>query len=179
MMSEIVGRMGRVHVTRLEPQEDLLSAIRSVVTRSGMKAGVVLSITGAVTEAVLQKFVPGEKAIGLIRLEGPMEVSGHGIVGWVSAPERGKEPFGVGRYVNGEPYVHVHVTVTTPKETLCGHLMEGCLVRSNHDISHFTIMIAEIEGAALRMRSDPDHPGGLYHELVELSDDRTQSNSGD
>lgn len=183
MMSEVVGRMGRVYVTRLEPQEDLLQAIRGVVKRSGMKAGVVLSITGAVTKAVLQKFVEGQQAIGVTAIDGPMEVSGHGIVGWVAAPERGREPFGVGRYVDGEPYVHVHLTVTTPKETLCGHLMEGCLVRSSHAVSHFTIMIAELEGVELRMRSDPAHPGGLHHELVEVrpqvKDDRWQSNSGD
>ncbi len=170
MMSEIVGRMGRVIVTRLEKSEDLLLAIRNVVKRSGMKAGVVLSITGAVTRAALQKFTAGQKAVEVVELEGPMEVSGHGIIGWVSAPERGKEPFGVGRYVDGDPYVHVHLTVTTPIQTLCGHLMEGCLVRSNHAISHFTIIIAEIEGAALRMRSDPQQPGGLYHELVAILD---------
>lgn len=168
MMSEIVGRMGRVIVTRLEKNEDLLLAIRNVVKRSGMKAGVVLSITGAVTHAVLQKFMTGQQAIGVVELEGPMEVSGHGIVGRVSAPERGKEPFGVGRYVDGDAYAHVHLTVTTPTQTLCGHLMEGCLVRSKHAISHFTIIIAEIEGAALSMRSDPQQPGGLYHELVAI-----------
>ena len=168
MTSEVVGRMGRVYMTRLGKGEDLLQAIYGVVRRSGMKAGVVLSITGALTHAVLQKFEKGEKAIGVIELDGDMEVSGHGICGWVSAPERGKQPFGVGRYVNGEPYTHVHLTVTTAEATLCGHLMEGCKVRSNHEISHFTIMIAELEGAALSMRSDPNIPGGLYHELVAL-----------
>ena len=154
MMSEIVGHMGRVIVSRLEPNEDLLVAIRNIVKRSGIKAGVVLSITGALTKAVFQKFVSGQKQIGVVEIKGPMEVSGHGIVGWVVTPERGKEPFGVGRYVDGEPYVHVHVTVTTPTETLCGHLMEGCTVRSNHPVSHFTIMVAEIEGVALNLRGD-------------------------
>ena len=109
MMSEIVGRMGRVFVTRLDESEDLLLAIRNVMKRSEMKAGVVLSITGALTHAVLQRFATGQKAIAVLDLEGPMKASGHGIVGWVSAPERGKEPFGVGRYVDGEPYAHIHL----------------------------------------------------------------------
>ena len=148
MESELIGRMGRVVVTRLGKGEDLMKAIQGVVKRSGMKAGVVLSITGALTHATLQKFVKGEKTIGVMELDGQMEASGHGIVGWVSAKERGREPFGVGRYIDGEPYVHVHVTVTTPDITLCGHLMEGCLVRSLHETSHFTIAIAEIENAA-------------------------------
>ncbi len=172
-MTEIVGRMGRVVIKRLEPNEDLLIAIRNIVRSSGMRAGVVLSVTGAVTKAVLQKFVRGEKSIGLIELEGPMEVSGHGIVGWVAAPERGKQPFGTGRYIDGEPYVHVHLTVTTPEQTLCGHLMEGCTVRSNHPISHFTIMVAELEGVALRLKVDESgekkaRGHGVYHELVEI-----------
>jgi len=166
MDCEVVGRTGRVIVARLEKDEDLLLALREVVKRSGMKSGVVLSITGALMHAVVQKFVSGQSAIGVVELEGPMEVSGHGIVGWVSSPERGKEPFGVGRYIDGEPYVHVHVTITTPAQTLCGHLMEGCTVRSHHAISHFTIVVAEIEGAALNMRSDPH--GGLYHELKRV-----------
>lgn len=173
MMTEVVGRMGRVMVTRLDKNEDLLGAIRNVVQRSGLKAGVVLSITGALTHAVLQKFEKGQKAIGVIELDGDMEVSGHGIVGWVSAPELGKKPFGVGRYVDGEPYVHVHLTVTSPEVTLCGHLMEGCRVRSNHEISHFTIVIAEVDGAALSMRSDPHVAGGLYHELVALPEGKS------
>ena len=168
MRAEYIGRMGRVALTRLEKGEDLMQAIQGVVKRTGMKAGVVLSITGAFTRARLQKFEKGEKAIGVIEIEEQMEASGHGIFGWVSAKERGKEPFGVGRYIDGEPYVHVHLTVTTPEMTLCGHLMEGCLVRSTHETSHFTIAIAEIEGVALEMRSDPQIPGGLYHELVEI-----------
>lgn len=174
MISEVVGRMGRVIVNRLEPNEDLLVAIRNIVRRSGIKAGVVLSITGSLTRAVLQRFVGGQKQIGVVEIEGPMEASGHGIVGWVTSPGRGKEPFGVGRYVDGEPYVHVHVTITTPTDTLCGHLMEGCTVRSNHPVSHFTIMVAEIEGVALNMRVDEGKESegkgfGVYHELCKVT----------
>jgi predicted DNA-binding protein with PD1-like motif len=150
--SEVVGRMGRVIVTRLEPNEDLLEAIRGVVKRSDIKAGVVLSITGALTKAVFQKFMPGQSQIGVVQIDGPMEVSGHGVIGQVVAPQRGKEPFGVGGYVDGEPYVHVHVTVTTATQTVCGHLMPGCTVRSNHPVSHFTIFIAEIDGVALELQ---------------------------
>ena len=87
--------------------------------------------------------------------------------------ERGKKPFGVGRYVDGEPYVHVHVTVTTPTETICGHLMEGCTVRSLHPTSHFTIMVAEIDGVALNLRGEVDkasegQPFRGYHDLCKI-----------
>lgn len=165
--------MGRVIVSRLEPDEDLLVAITDIVKRHGIRAGVVLSITGAINKAVLQNFVSGQQQIGVVEIKGPMEVSGHGIVGFVVTPERGKKPFGVGGYVDGEPYVHVHVTVTTPTETLCGHLMEGCTVRSLHPTSHFTIMVAEIEGVALNLRGEVDQesegrPYRGYHELCRI-----------
>jgi predicted DNA-binding protein with PD1-like motif len=172
-MDEIVSKIGRVITTRLGPHDDLLVAIRDIVRRHQIQAGVVLSITGAVTKAVLQKFVDGQQSIGVVELDGPMEVSGHGIVGWVRAPGRGQEPFGVGRYVDGEPYVHVHLTVTSASTTLCGHLMEGCIVRSRHSSSHFTIMVAEIEAAALEMRLDENLESGgkgfgVYHELRQI-----------
>jgi predicted DNA-binding protein with PD1-like motif len=173
-MDEIVSKMGRIITTRIGAQADLLEEIRDIVRRHQIQAGVVLSITGSLTKAVLQKFVDGQKSIGVVEVEGPMEVSGHGILGWVRAPERGKEPFGVGGYIDGEPYVHVHLTVTSSTTTLCGHLMEGCMVRSKHSLSHFTIMVAEIESAALEMRLDQElETGGkgfgVYHELRELA----------
>ena len=169
MGSEIVSRFGRTIVTQLDQNADLLLVIRDVVNRHNIRAGVVHSITGSLTHAVLQKFVEGQKTIGLLKLEGDMEISGHGIVGRVHAPETGKQPFGVGRYVDGDAYVHVHLTITTPSQTVCGHLMEGCRIRSVHPISHFTIMISEIEDVALLMRAAPNQPGGLHHELVQIS----------
>ena len=39
-VSEVVGHMGRVIVTRLEPNEDLLTAISNIVSRHKIKAGV-------------------------------------------------------------------------------------------------------------------------------------------
>jgi predicted DNA-binding protein with PD1-like motif len=171
--SEVVGHMGRVIVTRLEPNEDLLLAIGNIVKRHGIKAGVVLSITGGLNKAVIQHFVEGQEQIGVIELPGPLEASGHGIVGWVEAPGTGKAPFGVGRYIDGEPYVHVHITLTSAHQTICGHLMEGTTIRSKHRVSHFTVMIAEVEGAALNMKVDAgeenEYKGrGVYHELVKL-----------
>lgn len=68
----------------------------------------------------------------------------------------------------------MHLTVTTPTETICGHLMEGCTVRSHHSLSHFTIMVAEIEGVALNMRFDEakEGKGAVYHELLRIPESR-------
>ncbi len=174
-VSEIVGHMGRVIVTRLEPNEDLLIALGNIVKEHNIRSGVVLSITGGLNKAVIQHFIEGQEQIGVIEISGPLEASGHGIVGWVDAPGAGKAPFGVGRYVDGEPYVHVHITLTSPHLTICGHLMPGTTIRSKHRVSHFTVMVAEVEGAALNLKVDvteeKEYKGrGVYHELVKLPD---------
>jgi predicted DNA-binding protein with PD1-like motif len=168
-MDEVVGTLGRVMMIRLKPREDILLRIYQAIREHKMKAGVILSITGAVTEAVLMHPVEGQKAAGVVKLEGNIEVSGTGVFGWTVAPGH-KGPFGTGRYVDGEPYVHVHLAVTSTKETLCGHMLEGCLARSNHDVSHFTIIMAEALGMALEMRLNEAgekvaRGWGVYHEL--------------
>ena len=106
---------------------------------------------------MIQHFVEGQKQIGVIDIAGPLEASGHGIIGWVEAPGTGKVPFGTGRYVDGEPYVHVHITLTSPHETICGHLMEGTTVRSNHGVS-------QVDASGEKEYRG----GGVYHELVKL-----------
>ncbi|WP_238015705.1 DUF296 domain-containing protein [Dactylosporangium sp. AC04546] len=174
-MQTVTGRMGPVILARLEPHGDLLASIYEVARTHQMKAGVILSITGALEHAVLQRFEKGAdntQKIGVEEIPGPMEASGHGIIGVVDAPERGDVPFGVGGYVNGEPYAHVHLTVTTATQTICGHVMPGCRVRSNHPVSHFTIMIAPIEEAALKLTIDgPPEAGqrGVYHLLESIA----------
>ena len=171
MVTTVQGAMGPVILARLEPHGDLLESIFEVAREYEIKAGVILSITGALEHAVLQHFETGKdntQVIGVEDYEGPMEVSGTGIIGTVFAPDRGDVPFGVGGYQHGEPYMHVHLTITTATETICGHVMPGCRVRSNHPISHFTVMIAPIEDTELRLTIDgtpEDGHRGVYHEL--------------
>jgi predicted DNA-binding protein with PD1-like motif len=171
MLTQVSGRFGPVVVARLDPHADILSCIREIVRSNNMKSGVVLSITGALEHAVLQRFEEGAdntSAIGVVEIEGPMESSGTGIVGIIDAPQRGDVPFSVGGYRHGEPYAHIHLTVTTAKETLVGHVMEGCRVRSNHPVSHFTIMVAPIEDVSLKLTIDglPEAgKRGVYHLL--------------
>lgn len=174
-MKQVQGQLGPVVLAQLDPHGDLLESIREVARTNGIRAGVVLSITGALEYAVLQKFEEGKdntQAIGVVEIDGPMEASGHGVIGIVDAPNRGETPFGIGKYQHGEPYVHVHLTVTTATKTLCGHLMEGCRVRSNHPVSHFTIMIAPIEQAELKLTIDGSPESGrrgVYHVLESIA----------
>ncbi|MFE7416827.1 PPC domain-containing DNA-binding protein [Rhodococcus sp. NPDC057529] len=172
---EIEGKLGSVILARLEPHADLLESILEIAKRHKMKAGVILSITGSLDRAVFQRFQPGRdstQVIGVEEMEGPIESSGHGIIGIVDAPDRGDVPFGVGKYTHGDSYAHVHLTVTNATETVCGHVMPGCIVRSNHAVSHFTIMIAPIEEAALKLRIDGTPEAGsrgVYHLLETVS----------
>lgn len=93
-LKEVTTRFGQVVMTRLNPGADLMAAIKDVCRRHEIRAGVVLSITGSLEQAVVQKFAPGDHTVHSVEIPGPIEVSGHGILGRINAPEQGIEPFG-------------------------------------------------------------------------------------
>ena len=171
MPTSLVGDVERVIVAHLEVGEDLLEAIETIARDNDIRSGVVLSITGALARARLQHFKEG--AIEVVEVEGPLEASGHGIIGKVRAPQYGTTTIGVAPLVHDGPYVHVHMTVSSESETICGHLMPGSPVWARHAVSHFTIMVARFSGVALYMAAsgDPeraDRGFGLHH-VVEPS----------
>ncbi|MDO8569018.1 MAG: DNA-binding protein [Dehalococcoidales bacterium] len=173
MPSIVSGKLTEIIYARLEPHEDLRPAIIRIIKEKQIKSGVVLSITGALEYATLQHFHEvGAPTIpmGTIKVPGPLEASGHGIIGIVDAPAFGKKPFTMDEFVHGEPYLHVHLTVTSAKETVCGHLMPGTPIRAIHPTSHFTIVLAKVEGAQIKLTGEPGHePGAMHfgHELVQ------------
>ena len=175
MSLTVSGKLSEIIFARLEPGEDLRRGLLAVIKEKDIKSGVILSITGALERATLQRFPrlgEGDVVIELVSVPGPLEVSGHGIIGQVEAPDYGDAPFGVGDdFVHGEPYLHVHLIVTSTNETICGHLMDGSPVRSSHLVSHFTVIIGRIEGAMVKMVGEPG-PGSvssrLHHELVQF-----------
>jgi predicted DNA-binding protein with PD1-like motif len=164
MPTSITGQVGEIILARFDQNEDLYEGLVSVIEERDVRTGVVLSITGGISEARLSYF-PKSGPIESTRVEeyeikGPLEASGHGIIG-------------LGK--NGEPYLHVHLTVTNGDGTVCGHLLPGTRVRSIIPRSHFTVMIARIKGAELRHAWFDDRgpwsafypEGAPYHELVE------------
>lgn len=167
-----VGSIGEVIFARIAPDEDLLGAIRAVCRQHNIRTGVVLSITGALSEAHISFFEPQNepsdepRGPSHLRYSGPMEVSGHGVLG-------------VGE--EDEPYIHIHLTMMTPNgEAVCGHLHDGgTMVRSLIPKSHFTIAIASVTGVEVREMWDVDAKrifpealaavkGAPYHELVQV-----------
>jgi predicted DNA-binding protein with PD1-like motif len=169
MHKQLVGKLDTVIATSLEPGEDLLAAITEVARQNDIKAGVVMSITGALDKARVQHFKGGE--IEVVDVSGPVEASGHGIIGKVRAPQYGDQPVGVHPLYDQGPYIHVHMTMTNEKETICGHLMPGCTVWSKQPRSHFTVFLASFSGMRLFQAAggDPARPEEgfrLYHDLV-------------
>lgn len=175
-MIQCIGQWGRAVVVQLDPEADLLDSILTIAREQNIRTGVVSSITGAISRARLQHFSldqgKSSDIIDVIEMDGPLECSGHGIIGMVNAPEMGSTPFGVGRYVHGTPYVHVHLTVTSHRGTICGHLMHGCPVWSKHPVSHFTIILAEVTGVNFEMTAEKSLEAGgaglgVFHRLSQ------------
>ncbi|MBI3965377.1 MAG: DNA-binding protein [Chloroflexi bacterium] len=163
MPDTIAGELGEVILARFEPNEDLYLGLKAVAEKHKIRTGVILTITGGITVANLGYFSRSgpveETKMDYHELTGPFEASGHGMIGL-------KE--------DGEPYLHVHLTVTCGDTTVCGHLHEGCIVRSLIPTSHFTVFIAKITGAELLTRWDAEcrnqfpkvYPNGApYHEI--------------
>lgn len=164
-MHSVSGKLSELIYVRLDKDQDLLAGIKQAVIEHNIKTGLVIDITGGLTKARLQKFPAigdSEKTrIGIVELEGPLEATGHGIVGTT----RGSG--GIGEYKDGEPYVHVHMVVSSAEKTLCGHLMPGTFVRSHLGISHFTIVLAKAEDVSLAaaFQETADGKGRIYHDL--------------
>ena len=174
MPTTMSGTFTEIIFARFDVGEDLRLGLMNVIKDKDIKSGVVLSITGALENARLHRFrAVGEPSITTetVEMGGPLEVSGHGIIGQMDAPGFGKTPFGAeGEFVHQEPYLHVHLTATSAQQTLCGHLMNGAIVRSLHPTSHFTVVIGRIAGAGIVMTGEP-MPGTkarFGHELVTL-----------
>lgn len=156
MAYTVKGRLSEVYLVRLEPQDDVLRATQAAIRELGIKTGVILDITGSVTQARVQRFKRvgpwQEIPVEVVEVPGPLEASGHGIIGQTEGSG------GVGGYRHGEPYIHCHVNLTSAEQTICGHLMEGTYVRSHHPKSHFTVVLAAIEGALLTKFMDVENP---------------------
>jgi predicted DNA-binding protein with PD1-like motif len=178
LTSVACGKMDSVIYARLEPHADLYRELKRLCKEHDIRTGVVMTVTGALEKARLQLMDTSLAKTGtpkVVELTGPFEASGHGIVGRFREGDSG----GI---FNGEEagsaYLHVHLTVTLgfgeDAKTYCGHLMEGCTVRSNHPVSHFTIVLGKVAGVQLDLAVDreaamPGYADGLrYHALAEI-----------
>ncbi|MFH2110700.1 MAG: PPC domain-containing DNA-binding protein [Candidatus Bathyarchaeota archaeon] len=118
------GGTGRVVVARLKPRSDLLRSLQRIVEEKGVKAAVILSGVGLLSNASLRncKTLPDEYPItdrnrSFMSFDKPLEIIG--LSGDVSM-------------VEGKPLVHAHVILSYVEDesirVVGGHLVEGCRV---------------------------------------------------
>ncbi len=167
------ARITDIIVAQLDPDGDIYDEIMAIAKEHQIETGFVINIVGGLRKARLSlPLTKGavEAQPGVIELEGLMECSGFGPLGMNRDTYDSEGASGI-VYREGEPYIHVHLTVTHEGKTYMGHLIEGCQVRSLHENSHFTIMIAKTEGAMLNFRVSKErtgaYPQGIpIHDLV-------------
>jgi predicted DNA-binding protein with PD1-like motif len=175
MVATVSGKLSEIILAHFEPGEDLYQGLIRVIKEKDIKSGVILSITGSLEKATLHRNrteATADLRGEWVEVTGPVEVSGNGLIGQVEAPGFGDTGFDLGGiFVHEEPYLHVHITVSSAKETVCGHLHEGSPVKSFDPVSHFTVVLGRIEGAMVKLQGEPgDEPGSfrMGHHLVQF-----------
>ncbi|MHA6646038.1 PPC domain-containing DNA-binding protein [Mesorhizobium sp. A623] len=168
------ARMGEIIWAQLAPDGDLYDEIMEICGRENIRSGVVLNIVGGLRKARLSmpvNAVDVDTPPGVLELEGMMEAQGIGTIGVTLDTYDSEGTSGI-LYEAGAPNLHIHLTVTHAGKTYMGHLIKGCIVRSLHPKSHFTIVLAKTEGAQLNFKVSAErterYPRGIpIHELVQ------------
>jgi predicted DNA-binding protein with PD1-like motif len=127
-MQGIAMEIGKVHIVRVDPNEDVLAALRAYVQEAGITQAVILGGYGTLATYhlhwVTNNRIPSANTYG--QGEGGIEILAMN-----------------GTVVAGEP--HVHVTLSTTVGAFGGHLEEGC-----HAYVLCEIYLGEVTGAALK-----------------------------
>jgi hypothetical protein len=191
------GTIDEIIYAQFEQGGDLMLQLHEVCKQENVQTGAVMSITGAMKNLYVQRLpsightLPPTADLAnvadieplFVDVPGPLEVSGHGIIGQGWAP--GIEPpdprgfFYASFKEHGDPYFHIHIVGTNAETTVCGHLMEGSIIQGSPDRrSHFTVVIAKMAGVHLRGVWDqrPGQRTNFHHELTSTSE-REQTNS--
>jgi predicted DNA-binding protein with PD1-like motif len=166
--------MGEVIWAQLDRDADLYDEIMEICERENIRSGIVLNIVGGLRKARLSMPVNAtdvDAQPGVIELEGMIEAQGVGTIGYTVDTYDSEKKSGI-LYKAGTPNLHIHVTVTHAGKTYMGHLLNGCIVRSLHDKSHFTIVLAKTPGALLNFKVSKEttsqYPLGIpIHDLVQ------------
>ncbi|WJR77274.1 PPC domain-containing DNA-binding protein [Bradyrhizobium sp. NP1] len=169
------ARVTDIIYAQLSKDADLYNEIMEICRRENISTGYVLNVIGGLRKARLSMPVKADSndaPPGVREWEGGLiECQALGIIGRTVATYDSEKVSGI---INraGEPYLHVHATITVAGETFMGHLIEGCIVRSLDKQSHFTITLAKTEGATLNFdvtkTVTAKYPTGIpIHELVQ------------
>lgn len=169
------ARVTEIIYAQLSQDADLYNEIMEICRRENIITGHVLNVVGGLRKARLSmplKSDSNDVPPGVREWEGGLiECQAIGIIGQTLATYDSEKISGI---INraGEPYMHIHATITVAGETFMGHLIEGCIVRSLDKKSHFTITLAKTEGATLSFdvtkTVTAKYPTGIpIHQLVQ------------
>lgn len=170
------AQITEVIYAQLSQDADLYNELIEICKRENIETGIILNIVGGLRHARLSmpvKPTAADTPPGFQEFGGEvMECSGVGIIGRTIDTYDSSNVSGV-HYKAGEPNLHVHLTVSFGGKTYMGHLIEGCIVRSLHKKSHFTIVLAKTSGAILDFKVSKEttdkYPMGLpIHELQQV-----------
>ena len=125
--------LGRAHILRVDPGEDVLESVHAFLEEAGIRQAVIVGGYGTLAAYhlhwVTHNRIPTENSFG--RGFGGIEILAmNGLV------------------VEGEP--HIHVALATPDGAFGGHLEPGCIAYVLCEI-----FFVEVEGVALRRRRVP------------------------
>lgn len=137
-MEGIALNLTRVHIVRIDPNEDVLLALRRYVAEAGITQAIVLGGYGTLATHrlhwVRDNRIPARNLYR--RGEGGIEILAMN-----------------GTVVEGQP--HVHITLSTPRGAYGGHLEEGCRAYVLCEL-----FLGEVDGATLqRKATHVDVPG--------------------
>ena len=107
------------YVMRLDPGEEIVEQLTALVERENVRLGSV-SALGAANDVTIGIFATGEKQYHAQRYQGDYEISA--LVGNVTRKE-------------GEPYLHLHITIGNPVtgQVHAGHLT-SCVISATLEL---------------------------------------------
>jgi predicted DNA-binding protein with PD1-like motif len=132
-MESAVMKLGRIHILRVDPGEDVLESVQRFLKEAGVLQAVVLGGYGTLVAYhlhwVMHNCIPTENLYR--RDQGGFEIlSMNGLV------------------VEGE--AHIHAALSTPNGALGGHLEPGCIAYVLCEL-----FFAEVEGVTLSRQRVP------------------------
>jgi predicted DNA-binding protein with PD1-like motif len=142
-----IGRLGRVIVMRLGPDEDLLPTIVRIAEETGVKQGIVLGGAASLRQASLRNvrrypdaFPITDEVRIFSNFDGPVELlslSGN-----------------ISRTKDGAAYIHCHAAISTGMPDAAaygGHVLPNTTVFSTAELS-----LVEVEGCDILRLHDPE-----------------------
>lgn len=112
-------KFGNTFGVRLDPGEEVMSSLESLARKENIRLAIVNGI-GATNEVVLGVFDADEKKYHSTMLDGNFEITG--LSGNINR-------------MNGEIYIHLHMSIGNPEEKKCysGH-MNRCVISATAEI---------------------------------------------